>query len=87
MVTPFGRPVPELCTITNLVMDFIYDLHGHRITQWNPTILKSRLLEEYATAISDKGAAMDNCFGFVDGKVRRISRPGEMQRIVYNGHR
>ena len=65
-------------------MDFIYDLYGHQITQWNPTILNSRLLEEYATAISDKGAALDNCFGFVDGTVRLISRPGEMQRIVYN---
>ena len=87
MIARFGRPVPELCIITNLVMDFIYDLHGHRITQWNPTILNSRLLEEYATVISDKGAALDNCFGFVDGTVRPISRPGEMQRIVYNGHK
>ena len=87
MIVCFGRPVPDLCMITNLVMDFVYDLHGHRITHWNPTILNSRLLEEYATAISDKGAALDNCFGFVDGTVRPISRPGEMQRIVYNGHK
>jgi len=87
MIALFGRPVIELCMITNRVMDFTYDLHGHRITQWNPTILNSRLLEEYATAISDKGAALDNCFGFVDGTVRSISRPGEMQRIVYNGHK
>ena len=87
MIVRFGRPVPDLCMITNLVMDFIYDLHGHRITQWNPFILNSRLVEEYATAISDKGPALDNCFGFVDGTVRPISRPGEMQRIVYNGHK
>ena len=87
MIARFGRPVPELCMITNQVMDFIYDLHGHRITQWNPTILNSKLLEQYATAISDKGAALNNCFGFVDGTVRPISRPGEMQRIVYNGHK
>ena len=80
MIALFGRPVIELCMITNRVMDFTYDLHGHRITQWNPTILNSRLLEEYATAISDKGAALDNCFGFVDGTVRSISRPGEMPK-------
>ena len=49
--------------------------------------LNSRLLDQYATAISDKGAALDNCFGFVDGTVRLISRLGEMQRIVYNGHK
>lgn len=44
-------------------------------------------LEEYATAISDKEAALDNHFGFVDGTVQPISRPGEMQRIVYSGHK
>ena len=32
MIARFRRPVPELCMITNQVMDFIYDLHGHRIT-------------------------------------------------------
>ena len=32
-------------------------------------------------------AALDNCFGFVDRTVRRICRPGEMQRLVYNGHK
>ena len=87
MIARFGRPVSELCMITNRVMDFIYDLHGHRITQWNPTVLNSRLLGEYATAISDKVAALDNCFGFVDGTVKPISRTEEMQRIVCNGHK
>nr|XP_058957409.1 uncharacterized protein LOC131784603 [Pocillopora verrucosa] len=61
--------------------------HGHRITQWNDTILNPRLLEQYATVITEKGAALDNCFGFVDGTVRPISKPGDMQRIVYNGHK
>ena len=27
------------------------------------------------------------CFGFIDGTVRPISRPGQHQRIVYNGHK
>ena len=87
MIARFGRPVPELCMITNRVMDFIYDAHGHRITQWNDTILNPRLLEQYATVITEKGAALDNCFGFIDGTVRPISKPGDMQRIVYNGHK
>lgn len=33
------------------------------------------------------GAPLGNCFGFVDGTVRPISRPDENQRIVYNGHK
>ena len=35
----------------------------------------------------NKGAALQNCFGFVDGTVRQICRPGQMQRAVYNGHK
>ena len=62
MIARFGRPVPELCMITNRVMDFIYDAHGHRITQWNDTILNPGLIEQYATVITEKGEALDNCF-------------------------
>ena len=32
-------------------------------------------------------APLTNCSGFVDGTVRRICRPGEVQRTVYNGHK
>ena len=28
-----------------------------------------------------------NCFGFVDGTVRSCSRPGQNQRILFNGHK
>ena len=86
-ISLFVRPVPELCMTTNPVMDFIYVTHGHRITQWNPTLLNPGFLEQYAAAIAGKGAALDNCFGFVDGTVRPISKPGEQQRTVYNGHK
>ena len=34
-----------------------------------------------------KGAALENCFGFIDGTVRPIARPDENQRVVYNGHK
>ena len=29
---------------------------------------------------------LTNCFGFVDGTIRQICRPGKLQRVVYNGH-
>ena len=31
--------------------------------------------------------ALNNCFGFLDGTVRSICRPGEHLRVVYNGHK
>ena len=50
-------------------------------------VLQPEALETYAQAITNKGAALTNCFGFVDGTVRQISRPGKNQRMVYNGHK
>ena len=39
-ITPrFVLPVPVLSMVCNDVLDFIYDTHGHRITQWNPIVL------------------------------------------------
>ena len=75
MIPYFGRSVPELSMITNAVVDYIYDNHGHRVTEWNDQILAPAALETYADAIHMKEAVLDNCFGFVDGTVRPICRP------------
>ena len=32
MIYRFGRPVPVLSMVTNQVIDYIYQTHGHRIT-------------------------------------------------------
>ena len=87
MIPRFGRPVSVLSLITNHTLDYIYENHGHLITQWNRNILNPRALQNYADSISRKGAPLNNCFGFVDGTVRPISRPGHAQRVVYNGHK
>ena len=68
--------------INNTVMDWVYDNHRHRIMDWNQTVLNAIQLVKYADVVP-----LTNCFGFVDGTVRPISRPGESQRLVYNGHK
>ena len=87
LIPRFGRTVPVLSMVTNTVLDYIYDHHGHRITQWNNAILNPPQLERYADAIAAQGAPLDNCFGFFNGTVRPICCPGQNQRIVYNGHK
>ena len=87
LIPRFGRLIPELSMIYNIVLDHIYNTRGHRISQWNNPILDHVSLERYAEAIHDKGAALDNCIGFIDGTVRSICRPGELQRVVYKGHK
>ena len=87
MIPRFGRPVPELSMITNTVINYIYDVHSHRLLEWNDNIMSPDLLDIYTDAISNKGAALGNCFGFIDGTVRPICRPSQYQRIVFNGHK
>ena len=87
MIPIFGRSVPELSIISNEITDWLYTNHGHRVTHWNHRILSPAMLDVHATAIYRKGAALENCFGFIDGTVRPISRPIINQRTVYNGHK
>ena len=87
MVPRFGKAVPVLSMVTNHVIDYIYTIHGHRITRWNDALLNPPALDTYARSVHAKGAALQNCFGFVDGTVRPIARPDEHQRMMYNGHK
>jgi len=72
LIPRFGRPVPELSMISNLVVDTIYQEHNHRLSHWNHTLLNPTLLESYASAIDSKGSPLPNCFGFIDGTVKPI---------------
>ena len=67
--------------------DWIYNTHGHKVTRWNHGILNPPLIATHADAVHSKGAVLENCFGFIDGTVRPISRPKSNQRVVYNGHK
>ena len=87
MVTRFGRNPSSLCLIFNTVLDKVYLNHNHRLESWDQPFLSPELLNTYATTIHNHGAPLQNCFGFVDGTVRRISRPKYLQRVMYNGHK
>ena len=88
MMPIFGRSVPELSMICNQVTDWIYNTHGHKVTRWSHGILNPPLIATYADAVQSKGAVLDNCFGFIDGTVRPISRSMSNQRVVYKyGHK
>ena len=87
MIPIFGRSMPEMSMISSEVVDWMNTTHGHKITQWNHHLLNLVALSQFADAISNKGAALENCFGFIDGTVRPISRPDANQRIVHNGRK
>ena len=87
MIPRCGRSVSELCLITSEVTDYIFNNHGHLLRDLDQPWLQPDRLEEFANAIHSRGAALQNCWGFVDGTVRPICRPGQHQRMVYNGHK
>ena len=39
MIQRFAKPVPVFSMVTNTLIDYIYEIHGQRITHWNPAIL------------------------------------------------
>ena len=51
MIPIFGRSVSELSMISNEVVDWIYTIHGHKITKWNHDLLNPAALNRYADAV------------------------------------
>ncbi len=47
--------------------------------------MSPQLLKNCADAVHNKGAPLENCFGFIEGIVRPIARPKYYQRVMYNG--
>jgi len=87
MGSRFARPVPQLSMISSQMLDMIYNNHSHRLTSFQQAWLSPDSLQSYANVIHDVGAPYTNCWGFVDGTVRPICRPGTLQRTLYNGHK
>ena len=87
MIPLFGRAVPDYSIIVAYVLEHIYDNFGHLLNTFDQPIFAVEKLEEYCRVINKKGAPLPNCFGFIDGTVRPICRPGRNQRVVYNGHK
>lgn len=83
----FGRPKSTISLVVNETVELLYNLHHHRFQSFDNIWLDRAHLQVYADAIYDKGAPLQNCFGFVDGTVRPICRPTHHQRICYNGHK
>ena len=86
-ISRFGRPVPDYCSIFHDIMNRVYDRFNPLLSNFKLPFLSRPHLTAYCQAINNKGAALDNCFGFIDGTVGPICRPGQDQQIVYNGHK
>ena len=87
MIPRFGRPVPQLSMIAQYMINWVYEQWGHLLSNFTQDWLSQANLETFAETIHRNGAPLTNCWGFVDGTVRPVSRPNQHQRILYNGHK
>lgn len=87
LVPIFGRLPSELSTIFNTVVDFLHARHGHLLQDLNQPWLDAAHLQTYADVIHRSGVPLTHCVGFIDGTVRKICRPQNNQRLVFNGHK
>ena len=67
------------------MVNYLYENYAELLHDLRQPWLSQQHLQLYADAIDKKGAALNNCWGFVDDTVRPICRPQEYQRVVYNG--
>ena len=87
MVARFERPVPQLCMITNRMMDYLFDEYSHLLADLNQPWLSRDRLRHFAATIHDRGALLENCWGFIDGTVRPLCKRDQNQRILCNRHK
>ena len=56
IIPRFAKPMPVLCMITNQMLDFIYNVHGHKILKWNHDLLSPANLQLYVDTIPALGS-------------------------------
>ena len=65
-------------------MDDVFERFSDRLTTLDLIWLDPAA---FSHAVESQGAALSNCWGFVDGTVRPITRPAKNQRIMFSGHK
>ncbi|CAH3163303.1 unnamed protein product, partial [Porites lobata] len=80
LVDIFGRAEPEL----SIIVDDIYTRFNHLLSSLDLTWLDPA---HFAQVIHQKGAPLDQCWGFIDGTAQQIARPLRNQQIMFSGHK
>ncbi|RAW29718.1 hypothetical protein PC110_g13923 [Phytophthora cactorum] len=74
----FGRDPTAISSISNAVLDFLYESFSHLLL-FDTRRLTNATLSAYASAIYDKGAPLSTCVDFIDGTVSGMCRTKKNQ--------
>lgn len=82
-----GWSVTAITGCVSFMLDFLHENWQYLLRDFDSQHLTPDRLRQYAAAVRRKGAPLTNCWAFLDCTIRRICRPVEWQREVYNGHK
>jgi len=83
----FGRGRSSLCELFYETIQQMDVSCSGLLCSWRGDLMEERA-EMYAQRVLEKGGALDNCVGFIDGTGLFVARPGgAFQRSVYSGHK
>jgi hypothetical protein len=84
----FGLSPQSLSQIINTTTNIIMENKGNLLEnlQANQWLDRNRL-QYYAQAVRNRGGAVQNFWGFIDGTARPICRPSVQQENYYSGHK
>ncbi len=84
LIPQFGCLKSELSEIVNAMLEFLCDTHKDKLSSlqhhWDDHA-------KYCQAVLNKGAALSNVFGFIDGTTDRVCRPSHGQEELFSGQK
>ncbi|CAB1109359.1 unnamed protein product [Ectocarpus sp. CCAP 1310/34] len=80
----WGMGETLVCEVFNVTIEAIYDRWGHLVRDLQVDAILPKI-GDFCEAISSRGSPLPRCWGFLDGTIRKICRPGRWQRMYYNG--
>ena len=80
----FGCSIPDCSLIFNNMLADVTHHFAHLLNDVHQPWMDHEL---YAEKVTAKGAAINNIWGFVDGTLQHVCRPGQDQREYFSGHK
>jgi len=80
-----GRWPSATSVCFNFMMQLIYDQFAC-LRDWRSLAVWVDHFPRFAAAIHAAGCPLRNIFGFIDGKLQHVARPGRHQGVLYSGN-
>jgi len=86
MASMFGRARAAICRIFNTMLERVYDECAHHVKNLPEQYIEQNAMTFSELVHSKLQLESVNVWGFIDGTLRPIARPGVGQQLFYDGH-